>query len=55
MRLAGTQRNIEEAAKATGIAPNTLLKWMKEPEFQAALREARRGALRIVSVLNVRY
>jgi hypothetical protein len=39
-----TQRNIEEAAKATGIAPNTLLKWMKEPEFQAALREARRGA-----------
>jgi transposase-like protein len=39
-----TQRNIEEAAKATGIAPNTLLKWMKEPEFQAAYREARRAA-----------
>jgi hypothetical protein len=38
-----TQRNIEEAAKATGIAPNTLLKWMKEPEFQAAYREARRA------------
>ncbi len=39
-----TQRNIEEAAKATGIAPNTLLKWIKEPEFQAAYREARRAA-----------
>ena|ERR1017187_6562001 len=39
-----TQRNIEEAAKATGIAPNTLLKWMKESEFQAAYREARRTA-----------
>ena len=41
-----TQRNIEEAAKATGIAPNTLLKWMKEPEFQASYREARRAAFR---------
>ena len=28
-----TQRNIEEAAKATGIAPKTLLRWLKEPEF----------------------
>jgi hypothetical protein len=39
-----TQRNIEEAAKATGIAPNTLLKWMKDLEFQAAYRDARRAA-----------
>ncbi len=39
-----TQRNIEEAAKTTGIAPNTLLKWIKEPEFQAAYRGARRAA-----------
>ena len=39
-----TQRNIEEAAKVTGIAPNTLLKWMKEPELQTAYREARRAA-----------
>src|SRR5215813_6762042 len=39
-----TQRNIEEAAKATGIAPATMLRWMKEPEFQAAYREARRMA-----------
>jgi transposase-like protein len=33
-----TQRNIEEAAKSIGIAPNTLLRWVKEPEFQAACR-----------------
>src|SRR5258705_5275872 len=39
-----TQRNVEEAARATGIAPNTLLRWMKEPEFDAALRKARRLA-----------
>ena len=39
-----TQRNIEEAAKTIGIAPNTLLRWMKDPEFQAAYREARRAA-----------
>jgi len=41
-----TQRNIDEAAKSVGIAPNTLLKWMKEPEFDAAYREARRAAFR---------
>ena len=39
-----TQRNIEEAAKATGVAPNTLLNWMKEPEFDASYRQARRAA-----------
>jgi hypothetical protein len=39
-----TQRNIEEAAKAVGIAPNTLLSWMKDREFDAAYRQARRAA-----------
>jgi transposase-like protein len=39
-----TQRNIEEAARSIGIAPNTLLHWMKEPEFDAAYREAKRAA-----------
>lgn len=39
-----TQRNIDEAAKSIGVAPNTLLRWMKETEFQAAYREARRAA-----------
>ena len=39
-----TQRNIEEAAKSIGIGSNTLLRWMKEPEFQQAYRDARRQA-----------
>jgi transposase-like protein len=41
-----TQRNLEEAARSIGITPNTLLKWMKEPEFDAAYRKARRAAFR---------
>jgi hypothetical protein len=39
-----TQRNIEEAAKSVGISSNTLLNWMKLPEFQTAYRAARREA-----------
>ena len=39
-----TARNIEEAAKSVGVAPNTLLNWMKVPEFQTEYREARRAA-----------
>src|SRR5580700_5834471 len=39
-----TQRNIDEAARAINVATNTLLKWMKLPEFQAAYLEARRAA-----------
>src|SRR5258708_2659038 len=39
-----THRNIEEAAKAAGIGPATLLRWLKVPEFQASYREARRAA-----------
>ena len=39
-----TQRNIEEAARSVGIAPNTLLRWMKETEFDTAYREAKRAA-----------
>ena len=40
-----TQRNIEEAARSAGIGKQTLLRWMKLPEFDSALREARRTAL----------
>jgi hypothetical protein len=36
-----TQRNTEDAARATGVTPKTLLRWMKLPEFKAAYREAR--------------
>ena len=39
-----TQRNLDEAAKAVDITARTLLRWMKEPEFGAAFREARRTA-----------
>jgi hypothetical protein len=31
-----TQRNIDEAAKSIGVAPKTLLRWLKIPEFQTA-------------------
>lgn len=40
-----TQRNIDEAARAVGIAPNTLLSWMKNGDFAAAYLEARRAAV----------
>jgi hypothetical protein len=39
-----TQRNLDEAAKSIGVAPNTLLRWQNLPEFQTAFREARRNA-----------
>ena len=39
-----TQRNIEEAAKTAGIGTQTLLRWLKLPEFDAAHRQARRAA-----------
>ena|SRR5580698_299916 len=39
-----TQRTTEDAARAIGIAPSTLLRWMKEPEFDAAYRAAKRAA-----------
>ena len=37
------QRNFEDAARAVGISPKTLLRWMKAPEFDAAYRTARRA------------
>ena len=39
-----TQRNIEEAARVTGIGSTTLVRWLQMPEFQAAYRDARRAA-----------
>jgi len=39
-----TQRNIEEAARSAGIGTQTLMRWMKLPEFNAAYRDARRAA-----------
>jgi hypothetical protein len=39
-----TNRNVEDAARAIKVAPKTLLRWLKLPEFQTAYREARRAA-----------
>ena len=39
-----TNRSIEEAAKSIGIGNQTLLRWMKVPEFQTAYRAAKREA-----------
>ena len=38
-----TQRNVEEAARVAGIGIQTLYRWMKDPEFDAAYRKARRA------------
>ncbi len=40
-----TQRNVEEAARTAGIGTQTLIRWLKIPEFQTAYREARRAAV----------
>src|SRR6185437_12715882 len=39
-----TSRSIEEAAKNAGIGIQTLIRWMKLPEFDEAYRKARRLA-----------
>jgi len=39
-----TQRTIEDAALSVGIGSATLRRWQKEPEFQAAFREAKFAA-----------
>jgi transposase-like protein len=39
-----TQRNVEEAARAVGVGKRTLYRWLQDPEFQDAYREARRSA-----------
>jgi hypothetical protein len=38
-----THRTIDDAAKASGIATKTLLRWLQIPEFEAAYRKARRA------------
>jgi hypothetical protein len=39
-----SQRNVEEAARVAGIGPRTLYRWLKEPDFDAAYRAAKRAA-----------
>jgi transposase-like protein len=39
-----SHRSVEDAARVVGVSANTLLRWMKESEFQAKFQEARRLA-----------
>ena len=39
-----SQRNVEDAARVAGITPRTLYRWLKEPDFDAAYRAAKRAA-----------
>ena len=41
-----SQKNIEEAARSIGIGSATLLRWLKDPDFDTAYQEARRAAFR---------
>ena len=38
-------KSIEDAATAVGVAAKTLLRWLKEPQFQTSYRDARRQAV----------
>jgi hypothetical protein len=38
-----SQRSVEDAARVAGVGSRTLHRWLREPEFDAAYREARRG------------
>ncbi len=40
-----TEPTLQDAAKATGVNRSTLYKWLQEPGFQAAYRDARRQAV----------
>ncbi len=47
-----TTRTVEEAARVVNISPRTLLRWQKEPEFDLALRAAKRAVRAADSILN---
>ncbi len=40
-----SHRSVEDAARAVGLDPNTLLRWLRLPEFKAEYRKARREAV----------
>jgi hypothetical protein len=39
-----SQRNVDEAARLVGVPTRTLYRWLKEPDFDTAYREARHAA-----------
>lgn len=38
-------KNVDDAARAAGVGTTTLRRWMRQPEFQTAYREARTALL----------
>jgi hypothetical protein len=40
-----THQSVDAAARAIDVTPTTLIRWMKDPEFDAAYRAARRAAV----------
>ena len=38
------QRSVEDAARMTDVSIRTLYRWMKDPDFDAAYREAKRAS-----------
>jgi hypothetical protein len=40
-----SHKSVEDAARAAGLNPNTLLRWLQMPEFRAAYLKARREAV----------
>jgi hypothetical protein len=48
-----THRNIEEAAKAVGLSANTLLNWLKIPEFDQAY--SAKAASREEAEMNLKH
>jgi hypothetical protein len=38
------QRNVDDAARVVGVPTRTLYRWLKEPDFDTAYREARHAA-----------
>jgi transposase len=39
-----TQRSVDEAARVTGVGTQTLYRWIRHPQFEAAYQAARRAA-----------
>ena len=39
-----SQRSVEDAARVANVTARTVYRWMKEPEFDAAYRKAKRSA-----------
>jgi len=39
-----SNRTVDDAARSAKIAPRTLYRWLNEPDFDAAYRQARRAA-----------